>query len=127
VSWVALFGALALGWVLLWALGWSRGFDPIGSDGPAHAMTRSPCEHGRWQPCNLDMGFANVAQAGRSVPVKWWLTAASGAPVTDEASFVGLFPYRVSCTHLTVDPSDAIEVYASGRSGLQNLGNGYWQ
>ena len=26
---------------MLWALGWSRGFGPIGSDGPTHAMTRS--------------------------------------------------------------------------------------
>ena len=44
VSWVAFFSAIVLGWVLLWALGWSRGFGPIGSDGPAHAMTRNPCE-----------------------------------------------------------------------------------
>ena len=45
VSWAAFFSAIVLGWVLLWALGWSRGFGPIGSDGPAHAMTRyDPCE-----------------------------------------------------------------------------------
>lgn len=74
----------------------------------------------------IDVGFANTAQAGRSVPVKWRLTT-SGAPVTDEASFVGLFSSRVSCGDLGGDPSDAIEEYASGRSELQNLGNGYWQ
>jgi len=46
VSWVALLGAIVLGWVLLWALGWSRAFGPIGSDGPVHAMTRVRCEIG---------------------------------------------------------------------------------
>jgi len=44
VSWVAFVAALVLGWVMLWALGWSRGFGPIGSDGPAHAMTRDWCD-----------------------------------------------------------------------------------
>jgi hypothetical protein len=75
----------------------------------------------------IDMDSTNIAKAGRSVPVKWRLTDFSGAPVTDEASIVGLFSYTVSCGDLTGDPSDAIEEYASGRSGLQNLGNGYWQ
>jgi hypothetical protein len=38
------FAALALGWLFLWALGWSSGFRPIDSAGPAHAMTHVPCE-----------------------------------------------------------------------------------
>ena len=59
VSWVAFFSAIVLGLVLLWALGWSRGFGPIGSDGPVHAMTRAPCE----RP-DVALLLAGVALAG---------------------------------------------------------------
>jgi hypothetical protein len=44
VSWALFCLAIVLGLVLLWALGWSSGFGAIGSDGPAHAMTRDQCE-----------------------------------------------------------------------------------
>ena len=40
MSWVVLFGALALGWVLLWTLGWSTDFAVDDGDLPAHALWR---------------------------------------------------------------------------------------
>ncbi len=69
----------------------------------------------------------NLAKAGQAIPVKWRLTNGSGVPIDNPSSFVGLYSYRVSCIDLLGDPIDAIEEYASGASGLQYLGDGYWQ
>jgi hypothetical protein len=75
----------------------------------------------------VDNGAVNVAKAGQAIPVKWRLTDASGIPISDPGSFVGLYSYRISCMDFYGDPLDAIEEYASGASGLQYLGDGYWQ
>jgi hypothetical protein len=79
---------------------------------------------GFFQP--IDMAAVNVAKAGQSIPVKWHLVDASGMPISDPASFVGLNSYSVSCTDFAGTSSDAIEQY-SVSSGLQYLGDGYWQ
>ena len=85
VSWVALFGALALGWLLLWAFGWSIDF--AADDGPArwgqpvrtglaHAMTREPCE--RWDRGFFQLGMVAAAVAGVTLIARairrggWW-------------------------------------------------------
>jgi hypothetical protein len=47
-----------------------------------------------------------------------------GAEVSDSASFVSLTSGSTTCS--TGDPTDAIEAY-SGSSGLQYLGDGFWQ
>jgi hypothetical protein len=75
----------------------------------------------------IDMMALNVAKPGQSIPVKWRLTDAEGTPISDPASFVKLYSYPVSCTDFTGDPADIIEEYASGTSGLQYVGEGYWQ
>jgi hypothetical protein len=68
----------------------------------------------------------NTVKAGSAVPVKWRLTSAGAAPVSDPNSFVGLFSYQVSCG--TTDGLEApIEPVAPGGSGLQYLDNGNWQ
>jgi hypothetical protein len=71
----------------------------------------------------IDMTQLNMAQAGKTVPVKWHMTDPEGNPVSDPAHFAG-----VSSTGDTCDsgPTDAIEDYA-GSSGLQYLGDGNWQ
>jgi hypothetical protein len=33
----------------------------------------------------------------------------------------------INCSSLTGDPTDTIEEYAAGASGLQYAGDGYWQ
>ena len=48
-------------------------------------------------------------------------------PIDDPASFVGLLSYPISCSDFQGDPTDAIEEAASGSSGLQYNGDGYWQ
>jgi hypothetical protein len=66
----------------------------------------------------------NVAKAGQDVPLKWRVTDASGLPVTN-LSNVSVIVVSVSCS--LGSTTDALEEYASGNSGLQNLGNGYYQ
>jgi hypothetical protein len=66
----------------------------------------------------------NVAKAGQAIPLKWRLTDASGNPVTNLTSAtVTVTDYDCGLS-VTLD---LIEVYASGSSGLQNLGDGYYQ
>jgi hypothetical protein len=72
----------------------------------------------------IDMTATNLAKAGQTIPVKWRLLDANGVPVSDPASFVGLRTQAGSCD--AGGPSDAVETY-SGSSGLQYLGDGYWQ
>jgi hypothetical protein len=69
----------------------------------------------------------NEAKAGQAIPVKWRLTDKNGIPIDDPASFSSLTSYRVSCDSLEGDPTEGVEEYASGSSGLQYSGDGYWQ
>jgi hypothetical protein len=72
----------------------------------------------------IDMAARNIAKAGQTIPVKWRMTDANGVPVSDPASFVNLQSQTGSCEAGV--PSDAVETY-SASSGLQYLGDGYWQ
>ena len=72
----------------------------------------------------VDTDAVNVAKAGRTIPLGFRVTDASGSPVTD------LTDVTVSATTLSCDlgtTEDQLEAYASGQSGLQNLGDGYYQ
>lgn len=70
----------------------------------------------------------NTAKAGQAIPLKWRIVDANGTPVSSAASFKGLSSYSISCTTLSGTASDVLEEYAAaGSSGLQYLGDGYWQ
>jgi hypothetical protein len=73
-----------------------------------------------------NLPIVNSAKAGSSVPVKWHLTNRCGDVISDAASFKSLTSFTVSCSSLSGDPTDEVETYAGG-SGLQYLGDGYWQ
>ena len=75
----------------------------------------------------IDNDVVNLSKAGQAIPVKWRLTDGNGVPISDPASFDGLYSYSVRCIDFLGDPIDSIEEYASGSSGLQYKGNGYWQ
>jgi len=72
----------------------------------------------------IDPTMVNVAKAGRTVPVIWRLTDANEAPVTDPASVAAITSTTSACS--PAQAADDVETYA-GNSGLQNLGDGYWQ
>jgi Tol biopolymer transport system component len=77
---------------------------------------------GFFQPIDNDQ--PNAAKAGQSIPIKWRLTDGNGVPIADPSSFVSVTssPTSGSCSGIP----DGIETYA-GSSGLQYLGDGYWQ
>ncbi len=66
----------------------------------------------------------NVAKAGQSIPLKWRITDANGVPVS---TLTGVSVTVASLNCSSGVTSDAVEEYAAGSSGLQNLGNGYYQ
>jgi hypothetical protein len=72
----------------------------------------------------VDNDKMNMAKAGQAIPLRWRLTDATGAPVTT------LTTATVTVASLACDVAggaDQVEEYAAGGSGLQNLGNGYYQ
>lgn len=69
-------------------------------------------------------GVLNRANAGRTIPMKWRLLDANGAPVTDLSSAT-LRVAPIACSlGLAVD---AVEDYVVEVSGLKNHGSGYYQ
>jgi Big-like domain-containing protein len=74
----------------------------------------------------IDNGnIVNSARAGQTIPIKWRLTDQPGAAISNPSSFVSVSSQSAAGA-CTGGPSDAIEAYA-GASGLQSLGDGYWQ
>jgi hypothetical protein len=69
-------------------------------------------------------GILNVAKAGSAIPLKWRLLDANGAAVTNLGS-VKVTAASLSCPLGAT--ADLLEEVAAGASGLQNLGDGYYQ
>ena len=66
----------------------------------------------------------NVSKAGQAIPLKWRLTDANGAPVSDVVAVTIRAKDQGCATGAT---TDLLEEYASGASGLQNHGDGRYQ
>ncbi len=71
----------------------------------------------------VDGGKVNLVKAGRTIPVKWRVVDAAGAPVSDPASFVDLTSSGGACG---TAGAGAIETHAPGSSGLKYGGDGQW-
>jgi beta propeller repeat protein len=74
----------------------------------------------------IDNLAINIANAGKTIPVKWHLSNSEG-DVSNPLSFWGLFSYPVSCSELSGSPTETVEEYSTGSSGLQYIGDGFWQ
>jgi hypothetical protein len=109
------------------SLGNEGGLDADGNNGinPCVDFVVTYAFEGFYSP--VDNEATNDAKAGQAIPFKWRLTDANGEPISDPASFVGLYSYPISCDVLTGSSADAVEEYAAGDSGLQYNGDGYWQ
>jgi hypothetical protein len=79
-------------------------FSPVDNPGPYNTM--------------------NVANAGQAIPLKWQLLDYAGNPVTN---LIGVNVTAVTLTCSLGTTTDLLEEYAAGSSGLQNLGNGFYQ
>jgi hypothetical protein len=66
----------------------------------------------------------NIAKAGQAIPLKFRITDASGNPIGNLTG-VTVTASSLFCSAGTT--TDLINEYASGSSGLQNLGDGYYQ
>ena len=66
----------------------------------------------------------NAAKAGRTIPLQWRITDASGAPITTLTAAT-ISVKDLSCT--AGSTANQIDESTAGASGLQNLGNGYYQ
>jgi hypothetical protein len=66
----------------------------------------------------------NASKAGQAIPLKWRLTDYHGVGVSTLTG-VSVSVGSLACTAGIAE--DALEEYASGSSGLQNLGDGYYQ
>jgi hypothetical protein len=69
-------------------------------------------------------GVLNAAKAGQPIPLKWRLLDADGSAVTTLNSVTVTV---ASLTCAVESSANALEEYAAGNSGLQNLGDGYYQ
>jgi hypothetical protein len=69
-------------------------------------------------------GVLNIVRAGQAIPLKWRILDANGAPVTDLAA-VTLSVESLTCSAGMT--GDELTETAAGGSGLQNLGDGYYQ
>ncbi|HET9852773.1 MAG TPA: PxKF domain-containing protein [Candidatus Limnocylindrales bacterium] len=75
----------------------------------------------------IDTHSTNVARAGRTIPAKWLVYDLAGNPVEGlDPATVQLTSVRVDCGAVT-GGSDPVEAYASGSSGLIEMGGGAYQ
>lgn len=100
------------------------GHDLAGNEGSSSCAYTVAYVFGEFSAPVNGGGVRNVVRAGRAVPLKWRLTDAAGAPVT------GLSTAIVTVAGLACPAgatTDLIEESYSGGSGLQDLGDGYYQ
>jgi hypothetical protein len=103
---------------------------PTASDNVGHTSVPVSCEYrvvygfaGLFAPIDRP-NTMNVSKAGQSIPLKWRLTDAQGNPVLDLQTAT-VTVGAINCSLGSTD--DLLEEVAPGGSGLQNLGNGYYQ
>jgi hypothetical protein len=103
--------------------------DVTGHDNAGNSAT-SACEYsvayafqGFSAPID-NLPVINSAKAGQAIPIKWRVTNFQGVGVADPASFSSVTTVSGSCSSNA--PLDVVEDY-TGNSGLQYLGNGWWQ
>ena len=103
---------------------------PTASDNVGHTSLAVSCQYrvaygfsGLFAPIDRP-DTMNVSKAGQSIPLKWRLTDAGGNPVLDLHTAI-VTVTGISCT--LGSSTDLVEEVAPGGSGLQNLGDGYYQ
>ena len=100
------------------------GYDNAGNSTPATcSYTVAYNFVGFDRPVDND-NILNILKAGQAVPLKFRLTDANNQPVLSGVS-ASVSVASLSCSAGT--SADLLEEVASGSSGLQNLGDGYYQ
>jgi hypothetical protein len=97
--------------------------DDGGYDIRSHSLTVKYDFAGFYAPVDRPTTM-NVSKAGQAIPLKWTLRNALGVPVADLTT-VTIKAVGITCP--LGGTADQVEEYASGSSGLQNLGGGNYQ
>jgi hypothetical protein len=113
------------------SVGSKTAYSPAPEDNVGHTGTPASCTYtvgfnfaGLFAPIDRP-NTMNVSKAGQAIPLKWRLTDYFGNPVTSLAS-ITVKVASIACSYGSGTP-DEVEEYAAGSSGLQNLGDGYYQ
>jgi hypothetical protein len=94
--------------------------DNAGNTSPATASyTVSYNFIGFLSPLNSDPSIVNTGNAGRTYPVKWQLTDANGAYVTNAVSGTTVKTQVISCSQLNTDLTDPIDATSTGSTSLR--------
>jgi len=96
--------------------------DDNGSDYKSQTFTVVYTFSGFFAPVDRP-NIMNISKVGQAIPLKWRLTDASGRGITGVTG-VTVQAYDLSCS--LGSTTDVVEEYA-GNSGLQDLGEGYYQ
>ena len=78
---------------------------------------------GFFPPVKMDGDFV---KAGRTIPLKWTLSQRDGSPISDLATFVGVFSYEVDCGALAGEPLTAVQEAGPGNAEVRARLNGDW-
>lgn len=102
------------------------GYDNAGNSHTATCGYEVKATFTGWSSPINNPNYMNKMKAGQAVPFKWRLTDANGTGVTTlTTNDVKIGVGGLNCVGSA--PVDGVEEYAAGSSGLQNLGDGYYQ
>ena len=68
----------------------------------------------------------NYVRAGRAIPLKFTLETPDGTPISDLATYEGIYSYEVDCDTLVGDPATAVQESGPGSTALGVRLNGQW-
>ena len=91
---------------------------PSPSPTPAPRITKEMMRQAE-KLIGIELTDAHAGKAGRTYPLKWRIFAATGDEVTDLAAVASIRHKQVPCGSFTGDPTDALEVTATGGTGLR--------
>jgi hypothetical protein len=89
------------------------------ADGDGTGDACDAATFGGFDPPVDDPPTVNLGRAGRTYPLKWHVTDAQGAEVSDLAVVSSVRFKPVTCGSFSGDPTDALEATATGGTGLR--------